>query len=117
MEWMAYYQLEPWGEEIKNLRAAMNTAATVQSLEVLRVVITKLMGGKRAARAAKIKKFKPEDFMLKFEEGPKKQKKKQGKSWQQMLAIVKEITTALDGKDQRPGAMLVDPYGREIVRE
>jgi hypothetical protein len=48
--WMAYYQIEPWGEERADLRSAI-VASTVANA----------MAGRRS------KKFKPKDFMPFYE--------------------------------------------------
>ena len=49
-EWMAYAQLEPWGEERADLRAGIIASTMANSM-----------------RSKKGKPFKPQDFMPKFE--------------------------------------------------
>jgi hypothetical protein len=49
-EWMAYAQLEPWGEERADLRAGIIASTQANSMK-----------GKKG------KPFKPQDFMAKFE--------------------------------------------------
>lgn len=48
-EWMAYYQIEPWGEERADLRQAMTTSATANLLQ---------------SQSKHPKWTKPADFML-----------------------------------------------------
>lgn len=48
-EWMAYYKIEPFGEERADLRQALTTSAVANNLQ---------------AKAKKPKWTKPEDFML-----------------------------------------------------
>lgn len=57
LEWMAYYELEPWGAERDDLRSGISTAAIVQ-----------MWAGKNA------RKIKPTMFMP-YYEPPKKQAK------------------------------------------
>lgn len=77
-EWMAYYQLEPWGEERADLRAGI-IAATVAN----------------AARDPKKRRrpFRPEEFMPKFD--------RRRQSWQEQLQLVEIINAALGGIDKR----------------
>jgi len=49
-EWMAYAQLEPWGEERADLRAGIIASTMANSM-----------------RSKKGKPFKPQDFMARFE--------------------------------------------------
>lgn len=49
-EWMAFAQLEPWGEERADLRAGIIASTMANSM-----------------KGAKGKAFKPQDFMPKFE--------------------------------------------------
>ena len=77
-EWMQYYELEPFGEERADLRAAI-VATTIAN--------SNRRKGKRA--------FKPADFMPRFE------KKEEAQSWEQQLAIVEALNSALGGKDLR----------------
>ncbi len=77
-EWMAFYSLEPFGEERADLRAAI-IATTVAN----------------AARDPKRRRrpFRPADFMPRFRE--------RGKNWQEQLMIVEMINAALGGRDLR----------------
>lgn len=68
--WLAYWTLEPWGEERADLRAA-----------IVACVIANAFRGKGKRR------FKPQDFMPKF--GP--EEKKGGQSAQEQFAIMKAI--------------------------
>ena len=77
-EWMQYYELEPFGEERADLHAAI-VAATVAN--------SNRRKGKRA--------FKPADFMPRFE------KRDEPQSWEQQLAIVEALNSALGGTDLR----------------
>ncbi len=83
-EWMAFYQVEPWGEERADLRSGI-VASTVAN----------------AHRDPKKRKrpFKPEDFIPKFE--PKFERKKGRKTPEQMLRLVEMLNVAFGGKDLR----------------
>lgn len=74
-EWMAYYTLEPWGQERADLRAGI-IASTVAN----------------ANRDAKKRRqpFKPQDFMPAFDREPQ--------TADQQLAMARMITEALGGE-------------------
>jgi hypothetical protein len=72
-EWMAYYEVHPWGEEIDDLRHGINTAAIVNMLR------------------SKGKAAKPQDFMVN-----KPEKKKQ--TWQDMKREARRIALVTGGK-------------------
>lgn len=73
-EWMAFWQIEPWGEERADRRAA-TVAATVANVHRPK--------GRRA--------YKAEDFMPHY--GPRRPQ-----TWQEQLEIVKGIHNALRSK-------------------
>lgn len=76
-EWLAYYEMDPFGRDRDDLRAGI-IAATVAN----------------AAHGRKRRKtYKPKDFMPKFDRRPK--------SWQQMLKMVEELNAAMGGVDLR----------------
>ena len=75
-EWMAYYSLEPWGQERGDLRAG-----------IVASVIANTQRGKGKA-------FTPQDFMPQFE-APKRKKKKQ--TPQEMQSILRLFTVASGG--------------------
>jgi hypothetical protein len=80
-EWVQYYQLEPFGEPRADLRSGI-VASTVAN----------------SARDPKKKPtpFKPDDFMIQFE-----QKQERQKDWRTMLAQVEMINKAFGGRDLR----------------
>ncbi len=82
VEWMAYYEFEPFGEERADLRAGI-VASTVAN----------------ASRDPKRRRnpFRPLDFMPRFD-GPKRPK-----GVQSMLKIVEMFNAALGGLDLRRG--------------
>lgn len=91
-EWMQYYELEPFGEERADLRAAI-VAATVANANRRK--------GKRA--------FKPADFMPRFKQQAEPQ------SWEDQLRLVEMLNAAFGGVDLRnrktgdpPGSPLQD---------
>ena len=76
-EWAAFAQLEPFGEEREDLRAAI-VAATVANT---------------ARDPKKQRAFVPSDFMPDFEREPQ--------SWEQQLQIVEMLNVAFGGRDLR----------------
>ena len=80
-EWKAYWQINPFGEERADLRMGINTAC------LLNVHVPK---GKR--------RYKPSDFMPKFERKEIKQQ-----TPQDMLILMTRITQSLGGKFVKPG--------------
>lgn len=76
-EWMAYYQVEPFGEARDDLRMGMicSTIANVNRGKNGRV-------------------YKPEDFIPRFDR-PKQQ------TWQEQLRIVEMLNIAFHGEDRR----------------
>lgn len=75
-EWMAFYQLEPFGEERADLRSAI-VATTVAN----------------AHRGKHQRPYRVEEFMPRFERYPK--------SPEEMLAYVEMLNAAFGGKDLR----------------
>lgn len=76
---MAYYNLEPFGEERGDLRSG--------------IVASTIANANRDTRKQR-KPFKPEDFMPKFETA-------EPKTAPQILSIVEELNAAFGGKDIR----------------
>jgi len=74
-EWMAYYTLEPWGQERGDLRAGI-VAATIANAN-------------RDAKKRK-KPFKPQEFMPQFD--------KREQTVDEQLAMARMITEALGGE-------------------
>ncbi len=81
-EWMAYYALEPFGEERADLRAGI-VASTVANTA---------RDPKKRARP-----YRPQEFMPTFDRQSKRQ------TWQQQLRIVEMLNAAFGGKDLRHG--------------
>lgn len=84
-EWIAYYGLEPFGEERSDLRAGI-VAATVANVN---------RDAKRRRDA-----FRPEEFMPKFGEGRKTEDEGR-EDWRRMLAMVEQWNVAFGGEDLR----------------
>ena len=84
--WMAYYSIEPFGEERADLRAAINTAVNANA-------------HRDADRHAA---FSPADFMPQFSEQEERPVKRQ--TWQEQLAIVEVLNARYGGKDLRTNA-------------
>lgn len=82
-EWMAYYQVEPFGQERDNLHAG---------------IIASVFANANRDRKKQKKPFTIKDFMLSF----KKDKPK--KSPEQMLQFVEMLNAAMGGKDLRSKA-------------
>lgn len=80
-EWLAYYQIEPWGEERADLRAGI-VASTVANVH----------------RTKSQKAYKPEDFVPKFKV-PEKEPDRQ--TWEEQLMIVEMLNEAFGGRDLR----------------
>ena len=79
-EWMAFYQLEPFGDARGDLRAAI-VASTVANAH---------RDPKKRRRA-----FRPDEFMPQFE------KERQEQDWQEQLRIVEMLNAAFGGEDRR----------------
>lgn len=75
-EWMAYYELEPFGEERADLRAGI-IASTVANVN-----------------RAKGKAYQPQDFMPKFG-------RRGARSWQELMAAVERMNALFGGRDER----------------
>lgn len=75
-EWMAYYTMEPWGEDRSDLRAGI-IASTIANTQ----------------RGKRTKAFKPSDFMPNFDR-PRKCKQ----SPEEMRALFRLITNASGGE-------------------
>jgi hypothetical protein len=80
-EWLAYFELEPFGEERADLRSGI-VASTIANVN---------RDPKRRRRA-----FRPEDFMPRF--GPRERKRS---SWQEQLSLVEMLNAAHRGRDER----------------
>ena len=78
-EWMAYFELDPFGQERADLRSAI-VASTVANT---------VRDPKK-----KQKPWLPRDFMPKFEQ-------QREQTWQEQLAIVEMINAAMGGRDLR----------------
>ncbi len=78
-EWIAYHQIEPFGEERADWRAGM-IAATMANIF-------------RDAKKRR-KPYKPQDFMPKVEE-------KKEQTWQDQLQIVRMLNAAFGGKEKQ----------------
>lgn len=76
-EWMAYYELEPFGEERADLRAGI-VASTVANSR---------MRGKNDNKT-----YQPKDFLPKFGESKEKQ------TWEDHLAMVQDLQKSFGGK-------------------
>ncbi|MCL5995491.1 MAG: DUF4035 domain-containing protein [Chloroflexi bacterium] len=80
-EWMAYYNLEPFGEERADLRMAM---------------LASLIANVNRDPRKHSKPFEPKDFMPKFGEETHQTPEEQ-------LAFVEMLNEAFGGRDLRPG--------------
>ena len=82
-EWMAFYQIEPFGAERGDLQAGI-VASTVANVH----------------RDPKKKRepFKPADFMPEFGKRPQSQRRP---DWQKQLSFVEKLNAAFGGKDLR----------------
>lgn len=85
---MAFYELEPWGCKVEDFRAASIQASITNVIQGLMNGIAKIWTGKPGRR----KKYKPKDFMPQWGS-------KQKMTWQDMLAVVKQMNTKMGGKD------------------
>lgn len=83
-EWMAYGQLEPFGDERADLRSAIVAA----------VVANANRDPKRRRRP-----FKPRDFMPEFV--PRVEAERGKQTWEQQLQIVEMFNIAFGGRDLR----------------
>ena len=76
IEWMAFYELEPWGDNLNGIRIATNTAAVANA------------GFMNAAPKAYNKKaFKPKDFFIGVYAGPKVEQ-----TWEQQKSMLQKLT-------------------------
>lgn len=82
-EWSQYYQLEPFGEERADLRAAL---------------VACLVANANRDLEKHPEPFEITDFLLKFDDEPEEPKKQ---TWQEQLAIVEMLNIAFGGKDLR----------------
>lgn len=76
-EWMAYYEVEPFGEARDDLRMG---------------IICSTIANVNRGKGGRV--FKPEDFIPKFNK-PKQQ------TWQEQLRIVEMLNVAFRGEDRR----------------
>lgn len=81
-EWMAFYDLEPFGEEQADLRAGI-VASTVANVH--------------RDRKKRSKAYKPEDFMPKFKRAGKRERT----PWQDQLKVIEMWNAAMGGRDLR----------------
>ncbi len=79
-EWMAFFEMEPWGYDMENWRFGM-LAATMANLH-------------RDPKKRR-KPYRPEDFM------PKSRREKRAKSWQDLKAIARLWNRVLGGREGR----------------
>ena len=77
-EWMAYAQIEPFGQDRGDIGSAI-VAATIANVN----------------RSEKQQPFSPQDFMPNFEPPPKQ-------DWQAQLSIIEVLNAAFSGRDERP---------------
>jgi hypothetical protein len=75
MEWVAYYNIEPWGQQIDGMRSALNTSA-VYNAGLMQADPKKLRN----------KPFKPEQFYVGVNNETIKSKPRQ--SWQEQKDII-----------------------------
>ena len=80
-EWLAYYELEPWGEERADLRAGI-VASTIANVH-----------------RGKGKAFQPGDFMPDFDKTPKK-----AQTAAEMAAVMTRFTKLHNTYEKRRGA-------------
>jgi len=80
-EWLAYYQIEPWGEERGDVRAGI-IASTIANVN-------------RNPKQRR-KPYSPKDFMPVYDKPPKRQQ-----STEEMLRMAEMITAAMGGQDLR----------------
>ena len=80
-EWMAFYTLEPFGEQRADLRMGILAALTANIAR----------DEKRRARP-----YEVDDFMPKFDQGAK-----EAQPWQEQLALVEMLNAAFGGEDKR----------------
>lgn len=80
-EWWAFFQLEPFGEERADVRAA---------------IVASTMANTARDPKRRRRPFQPSDFMPKFE---RKVKKRQ--TWEEQLRIVEMFNVAFGGEDLR----------------
>lgn len=80
-EWIAFYSIEPWGEERADLRAGI-VASTVANVN-------------RNAKQ-RSKPYSPKDFMPVYDKPPKK-----AQTMEEMLRVVEVMNAAFGGQDLR----------------
>ncbi len=80
-EWMAYAEIDPFGEERADLRAG--------------IIASTIMNAIQAFGDGNNKKFEPQDFMPEFET------RKEKKSTEELMEKVKQLNAAFGGKDER----------------
>lgn len=80
-EWIAFYSIEPWGEERADLRAGI-VASTVANVN--------------RNPKQRSKPYSPKDFMPVYDKPPKKQQ-----TMEEMLRVVEMMNTAFGGQDLR----------------
>lgn len=83
-EWVAYNQLEPFGEERDDLRAA-----------IIASVIANALGGRKG------KKFKPKDFMPDFDKATRSKGSSGAEALMNKWAMVVESFAVTGGQDER----------------
>lgn len=79
-DWLAYYRVEPFGEDRADLRAG-----------IIASVIANVNRDPKKRRRA----FRPEDFIPKFD------RKDERQPWQDQLKLVEMLNKALGGRDLR----------------
>ena len=91
-EWIVFYNFEPWGTKVEDIRSANFMATFVNAIGTCRAGIVSALTGKRSRH----KRAKPEDFLVNWgnEAKPKQ-------SWQDMLKIVQALNKGMKGKDLR----------------
>ena len=77
MEWIAYYEIEPWGEALHGFRSATNTAAIYNAGMLI-----------ASPKELKKRQFKPEDFLVGVQQKKKTETKQ---TWEQQKAILETV--------------------------
>lgn len=80
-EWMAYYQIEPFGPERDDLNAGI-IASTIANVN----------------RGKKRKPYRPDDFVPRYDRAWQRQREP---AWERMLKTVEALNKAMGGKDLR----------------
>jgi|TARA_Y100000310_G_scaffold51927_1_gene47793 hypothetical protein len=86
-DWVAYYQLDPWGEERADLRSGIVASVFSNAIQALIRTVARKRG--------KGKEFKPKDFMPEFG-------KKRRQSSQQMQQTLMAFTAAHKMMGKKP---------------